>query len=456
MNRGEQKGFPQNTRSVCPVCLRPVPARRVWRENGIWMEKTCPVHGDFRVPVWRNRLDYNRWRAGTPLLEEGEGQDCPGGCGSCGGHGQGTCCALLEVTSRCDLNCRFCFAEGGAVCQELSLEALKEAVDQIMEQGKNPLLQLSGGEPAVRDDLPELVRYARERGAPYVQLNTNGIRLARDPDYVRRLARAGLSFVFLQFDGVTDQVYRQLRGQSLLETKQEAIRNCDACRLGVTLVPTVVRGVNEDQLGRITALGASLSPAVRGIHFQPVSYFGRCPAMPADDRRYTLDELLADLCQQTGLPPEAFTPSRCDHPMCGFHGVFLAERDGRLRPLTGRAACRSVRGTESGKGTEGGQAQSLFTSPAQNRAYVGRHWMRRDAESGLRDYGRSEETPDMAAFLRRVRSSSFTLTAMAFQDAGNLDIERLRRCSLHVYDRGRLRPFCARYLSPLKPGEPNI
>ena len=438
MNKGEGQGFPQNTRSVCPVCLRPVRARRVWTEKGVWLEKACPVHGDFRVPVWRNRIDYQRWRGNTPLLKEGEGQNCPGGCDSNRYTYRGTCCALLEVTSRCNLNCRFCFADGGAVCRELSLEALKEAVAQIMEQGKKPLLQLSGGEPTMRDDLPELIRYAREQGAPYVQLNTNGIRLARDPDYVSQLARAGLSFVFLQFDGVTDQVYQKLRGQDLLEVKMEAIRNCDTCRLGVTLVPTVVRGINEDQLGAITALGSSLSPAVRGIHFQPVAYFGRCPDMPADDQRYTLDELLTDLCRQTGLTPEAFTPSRCDHPMCGFHGTFLAEKDGTLRPLTTGNACRS------------GEGRSV-TSPAQNRAYVGRHWTRREAESGSGDYGRSEETPDLAAFLRRVRSSSFTLTAMAFQDAGNLDIERLRRCSLHVYDRGKLKPFCARYLSPMKP-----
>jgi len=54
---------------------------------------------------------------------------------------------------------------------------------------------------------------------------------------------------------------------------------------------------------------------------------------------------------------------------------------------------------------------------------------------------------DLDYFMNRVRTHGFTLTSMAFQDAGNLDLERLRRCSLHVFDNGRFVPFCAYYLS---------
>jgi uncharacterized radical SAM superfamily Fe-S cluster-containing enzyme len=56
---------------------------------------------------------------------------------------------------------------------------------------------------------------------------------------------------------------------------------------------------------------------------------------------------------------------------------------------------------------------------------------------------------DMDTFLSLVRTASFTLSSMPFQDAMNIDAERLHSCSLHVYDNGRLVPLCAEYLSPL-------
>ncbi len=125
-------------------------------------------------------------------------------------------------------------------------------------------MQLSGGEPTLRDDLPELTHFAKEAGCSYVQLNTNVLRLAREPDYARRLADAGLDIVFLQFDSTRDDIYETLRGEKLLETKLEAIRVCGENRLGVTLVPTVVRGVNDDNLGEIIALFVKLCKSRRG------------------------------------------------------------------------------------------------------------------------------------------------------------------------------------------------
>lgn len=426
----------RRTRSVCPVCLRPLPAQLVERGGELCLEKTCPEHGGFSTPVWRNRLDFAAWCAGAQPLAADKGLRCPADCGICAEHEQGTCCALLEVTRRCNLHCAFCFAHGGESAEQPALAALEEDIRDLVRQRGAPLLQLSGGEPTLRDDLPELVAFAKAQGCPYVQINSNGIRLADDPAYVRRLKEAGLSFVFLQFDGVDDGVYRALRGEPLYETKLRAIRNCGEQRLGVTLVPTVVRGVNDGQLGDIVRLACTLSPAVRGVHFQPVSYFGRYPSAPANDRRYTLDELITDLCAQTGLAPAQFLPSRCDHPLCGFHGTFLVNETGGLSPLTDAAAV----------------PPKSRTTAAQNREYVGRHWQRTDEPPAKKTCCCCEEpVPDLDAFLARVRRSSLTLTAMAFQDAMNFDIERLHRCSLHVYSGGRVKPFCANYLTAVTP-----
>ena len=422
----------RETRSVCPVCLRNLPARLTREDGGgIVLEKDCPEHGGFRVPVWRGKLDWETWLLGTPPLPTGAGLRCPGDCGLCPEHEIGSCCVLLEVTERCDLRCRFCFARGGEGAGEPGLEELKDAVRDIVRRCGSPLLQLSGGEPTLRDDLPELVRFAREAGCSYVQLNTNGIRLAREPDYAGKLAEAGLDIVFLQFDGTRDAVYETLRGAPLLALKKEAIRVCGEKRVGVTLVPTVVKGVNDGELGAIVSFACEQAPAVRGVHFQPVSYFGRYPGAPEETDRYTLDALMADIAAQAGVPLESFMPSRCDHPLCGFHASFLIDPGAGLRPLSSIAHSSRSRGCER-----------------DNREYVARHWRRAPEEP--KPEGAFSDEMDFDTFLYRLRHESLTLSAMAFQDAMNLNIERLHRCSLHVYDNGKIKPFCAKYLTKME------
>ena len=419
--------FFRETRSVCPVCLRNLPARLLRQDGGkVVMQKTCPEHGTTRVTVWQGKTDFAAWCAAAPPLPPEGGLACPGNCGLCAEHESASCCVLLEVTRRCNLRCRFCFADGGGDAGDPPRAELLGAIDDIAARCASPLLQLSGGEPTLRDDLPELVERAKEAGCAYVQVNTNGLRLAREPDYARRLASAGLDIVFLQFDGTREDIYETLRGAPLLREKLEAVKVCAALGLGVTLVPTVVRGVNTDDLGALVRLAARLSPGVRGVHFQPVSYFGRYPG-GAEAARYTLDELMDDLSTQAGIPPEAFLPSRCDHPLCGFHAAFLVEPDGALQPLGG---ARNAPGRSSAK---------------ENRDYVARRWM-----GAPREAKPADDASDFDRFLYRVRHESLTLSAMAFQDAGNLNIERLMRCSLHVYDQGKIKPFCARYLTPMK------
>ena len=421
------------TRSVCPVCLRTLPADLIRENNGsILLEKTCPEHGSFRVPVWHGLVDFDRWILGSVPLAPTLGLSCPQICGLCAEHESGTCCILLEVTRRCNLRCRFCFADGGCEENNPPLEVLQADIQEIVRLCGDPLLQLSGGEPTLRDDLPELVHYAKKTGCSYIQVNTNGIRLAGDPDYVRRLAEAGLDIVFLQFDGTEDRIYRELRGAPLLQTKLDAVRVCGDAGLGVVLVPTVVKGVNTDNLGDLVRLAVSLSPDVRGIHFQPVSWFGRTPGLPKEDDRYTLDELMADLSDQTDIPVESFMPSRCDHPLCGFHSDFLICPGGSLRPLSSITHSSHSRGCAK-----------------DNREYVARHWRRAPEETEPESASSLSDEMDFDTFLYRLRHHSLTLSSMAFQDAMNLNIERLHRCTLHVYDRGKIKPFCAKYLSPM-------
>lgn len=425
----------RTTKSVCPVCLGQLPAAIVKRGQDYFLDKTCPDHGSFFTIVWRGADPaFETWGSYAPPREEGPGPDCPNGCGLCPGHLQKTCCVLVEVTRRCGLGCPVCFADAGDGEAEPSVETLYAWFRQLVEAGRT-FLQLSGGEPTARDDLPEIIAAAKRAGCANIQLNSNGLRLGAEAGYAQTLKDAGLDFVFMQFDGLRDGVYETLRGRPLLAEKKAAIAACGAALLGVTLVPTVVPGVNDGELGAILDFAMENSPAVRGVHFQPVSYFGRYPEPPTNDRRITLPEILRGIEAQTGgkVRTRDLLPSACDHPRCGFHGDFAILPDKKLLKLTKKAPAQDAC-------CDDGRAH------LRNRSFVSRRWKRTDppeeqACCGAPDYS------DMDTFLGRIKSHGFTITAMAFQDAYNLDIERLRRCSLHVFDNGRIVPFCAKYLT---------
>jgi uncharacterized radical SAM superfamily Fe-S cluster-containing enzyme len=415
----------RHTFSVCPVCLKRLPAQHLRIGKEIFLQKKCPDHGEFKTIIWRGNIDIDLWRSNLPEISENENLLCPAGCGLCGDHRQDTCCTIFEVTKKCNLRCAYCFAGEGTE-EDKSLDEIKNNLFGLTVPGKT-LLQLSGGEPTLRDDLPDIVAAAKEYGCKYVQLNSNGLRLAADENYLEKLAGANLSFVFMQFDGTNDSIYEQLRKKPVLNQKLKAIENCAKYNLGVTLVATLVPGVNTDNIGELIRFAISMSPAVRGIHFQPVSYFGRYPAPPDDSMRLTIDQLIAEIEKQTDglVGREQLAPSRCDHALCGFHGDFIVMPEG-LKALT------------KFKEDDG----CCKVSASQNREFVGRRWQReKDCCCG------GDDVHTFDGFLNRIKSHGFTITCMAFQDCYNLDIERLRQCSSHVYKGGRLIPLCANYLS---------
>lgn len=414
------------TASVCPICLRQIPAEKYQAGNEVFMKKTCPEHGDFHTVVWRGSTDMATWCQNAP--EFSENPLCPTACGICENHQKDTCCVLYEITKRCNLHCRFCFADAGAD-SDIPLPQIKEDLQKIIDPGKT-LVQLSGGEPTVRDDLPEIIQAAKAAGAKYVQLNSNGLRLAEDEKFLQAIADAGLSFVFMQFDGTRNNIYEYLRGKPLLAQKMQAIRNCEKYGLGVTLVPTLVKGLNTDNIGEIIRLGMKMSPTVRGIHFQPASYFGRIPQTPKNNSRYTLGELLDDIEIQTNgfVKQKNIAPACCDHPLCGFHGSFVVMPNNTLLALTNRQ--------NSGACCCGATAED-------NREYVGSRWERDKSLPTNANF----DISTLDGFANRAKAYSFTLTSMAFQDAWNLDLARLQQCSLHVFRNGRLVPMCANYLT---------
>jgi uncharacterized radical SAM superfamily Fe-S cluster-containing enzyme len=281
------------TWSVCPVCLARVEARREARGDAVHLVKTCPAHGSFEVPVWRGPPGLAAWTrpkipARPPAAVASTGQGCPFDCGLCEAHGQRTCTVLVEVTSRCDLGCPVCFADAGSgkdMESDPGLDDIGRMLARARELAGPCTLQLSGGEPCVRDDLPDVVARAAGLGFGLVQLNTNGLRIARDGRFAADLAGAGLGSAFLQFDGVDDGPYLALRGRSLVRDKLAAVERLAGLGIGVVLVATLKPGVNDQALGDLLRFAVAAGPGVRGLHFQPVSYFGRYPAPPRDRDR---------------------------------------------------------------------------------------------------------------------------------------------------------------------------
>jgi len=227
----------------------------------------------------------------------------------------------------------------GRALADASLDEIDGWLDTLAEAGGRVHIQLSGGEPTTRDDLPEIVARVRARGFEFVQLNTNGVRIAREPAYLAALAEAGLDCVFLQFDGVTDDVYRRLRGAKLMRLKAQAIGNCGEAGVGVVLTPTLVPGVNVGAIGAIVDFAVAHMPAVRAVHFQPVSYFGRCLAEPDAASRITLPEVMEALIAHSGgtIRLDDFRPGSAENPYCSFSGRFVVDAAGRLLGIIDRA-----------------------------------------------------------------------------------------------------------------------
>jgi hypothetical protein len=420
--------------SICPECLQQTTGKLVADGDCIRLEKTCSDHGSFTTTIWRGNPPFLSWfRPKLPFFggdRRSASRGCPQDCGLCADHRQRTCTALVEITSRCNLRCPVCFADSGGSAADPDQATLARMFAGIIARTGGCNLQLSGGEPTVRPDLTRIVESARAAGFTFIQLNSNGLAFASNPALAGKLRDAGLTSVFLQFDGLRDEVFTTLRGRRLLAEKLRAIDHLAAAGLGMVLVPTVVRGVNLDQLWDIVQFGLDRQPHVRGVHFQPISYFGRFPATFTPDH-VNLPELMTGLAEQSrGLVEiDDFRPPGCEHALCSFSAKYLVQEDGRLQRL-GSATCDCTpRPAEDGALTAIG--------------VTARQW---GAAQASRDFDSSGSKPGdgLDQFLRRARSHTFSISAMAFQDAWSLNLERLRGCCIHVAQPdGRLIPFCS-------------
>ncbi|MDP8942932.1 MAG: radical SAM protein [Actinomycetota bacterium] len=436
----------ETTRSICPVCRRDLDAELRIRDGRVYLGKRCADHGEFEALVYGDAARYLEMKrydkpGDRPLRLQTEViEGCPRDCGICPEHQQHSCLGIIEVNTACNLDCPVCFAESGTGHRadgfQLTLEQVESMLDAfVAAEGEPEAVQLSGGEPSIHPEILDMLRAAKERGIKLVMLNTNGIRLARDPRFAAALAEVGVH-VYLQFDGLRDETHLAIRGRRLQEEKRRALDRCAEAGVGVSLAAAVERGVNVDEVGAIVRFGVE-HPAVTGVFFQPVSHAGRFPDFDPGER-LTNVEVIRGVCDQ--LPEwfreDDFVPVPCCSPTCrsATYALYdgedlvplprLVNVDDYLDYVTNRA----VPDVEIKRALEG-----LFSAAAAG----GTERTAERLECLACGVGLPVELRDVAA-------KGFMVVMQDFQDPWTLDVRKLRKCCVaEIVPDGRLIPFCA-------------
>jgi len=425
----------EETKSLCPVCLAPIPAKLVSDGSSIYVDKVCAVHGRFLALI---SSDAERYLASSKLVHKPipfakpateAKRGCPLDCGLCPEHKQHTCLAILEITGNCNLCCPICLAsskaEGGFM---LTMDEFKDALISLLaHEGKATPLQLSGGEPTTHPKLIDFIAEARRLSFKYVEINTNGIALAKKGELAQTYAEAGLNGIYLQFDGVSDDVYRHLRGADLLRIKEEAIYNAKKAGLNVVLAVTAVKGVNDHQLWEIVRFG--LKRGVNGVNFQPFAMQGRYPSNQSNPLERITNYDVARLIEEQSngvIKTDDFLPIPCADPRCQIMS-YLAVGKKSVIPLTRLIDKQDMQ-----------EYYRSFTNADQMEAAI------KELRKTLNDLCGCNPTQNVCSFpMSEPNARFFAVSSHAMMDVWNADVHRLERCCIHeLTPSGKLIPFC--------------
>jgi uncharacterized radical SAM superfamily Fe-S cluster-containing enzyme len=335
--------FYDTTQSVCTTCLRQVEAKIVFKDERVYMDKWCPVHGTERVLMSDDLAYYRLCRevyVKPPEMPQrfatAMRHGCPYDCGLCPDHMQHSCLSVVEITDHCNLRCPTCYAASGP--ERLSHRSFEEVIAMldgvVASEGHADVVQISGGEPTLHPQLFEILDAAKARPIRHLMLNTNGIRIAQEAGFAERLATYSPGFeIYLQFDSLKREPLMDLRGADLRRIREQALEKLNALNLSTTLVMTVKRGVNDEEIGEVIRFAAA-QPCVRGVTLQPVQDAGRNEAYEASKNRLTVSEVRRRIVEQSGLfTAEDVVPVPCNPDTLAM-AYALRGDDGTLQPLT--------------------------------------------------------------------------------------------------------------------------
>lgn len=425
------------TVSLCPHCLKRIDAKTVIREEKVFLLKYCPEHGEQEeileedAAYYMRRMEYNK--VGTASkTQTGRGEGCPFDCGLCPEHDQHSCIGLIEVTSGCDLCCPTCYASSEGAGKYLSLEKIGEMLDFFVdsEGGSAEILQISGGEPTTHPQIIDIIKLCRTKNIQYVMLNTNGLRIAEDEEFVKELSQFKGKFeVYLQFDGFKKSTYEHLRGRDLSEVKRKAIENLSSHKVPMTLVSTIERGINDDEIGAIVSYGMETS-GVRGVNFQPLAFFGRRREGSQADRITMTGVIKGIDSQMAGIVRrEDFIPLPCNVDRVSFTYFYRRGKD--LIPLTREIDVReclpAIRNTFK------------FNPEDFLKDLAGTAMKKKCCCNSLSLLDKVRDLMPMSYFLKSeeekldfVTENTFRISISSFVDAYNFDMKSMKKECVHV------------------------
>lgn len=462
------------TQSMCPECLKILPATIFEKDNKVWIKKNCSKHGSFLDLYWGN---YQMYLKVTKFAHDGKGiknpnvKDkapvCPKACGLCRGHLTHTALGNIVVTNRCDLQCFYCFfyAKAMGYIYEPTLQQIRQMLRIMREERPVPAnaIQLTGGEPAMREDIIDVIKIAKEEGYDHVQLNTNGIRLANDSNFAKEVREAGVSTVYMSFDGTTPKTNPKNYWEA-----PKALENCRKAGLRTVLVPTVINTVNDNDVGNILKFALKNLDAVSGVNYQPVSLVGRITKADVKRYRITIPDVIEKIEEQTdglvckadwypvpfvtpithiiealtGLPRYEFTA----HPVCGM-GTYLVLDGKKATPIPRFIDVEGLFEFLNEKAEEIKSGKSkVFTSLkilTKIGSFVDKNKQPKGLDFSKLFYHILLKRGDYKA-LTVFHHKSLFIGMMHFMDLWNYDIERVKRCCIHyAQPDNRIVPFCA-------------
>ncbi len=333
--------FHGQTTSLCEECLTLVPAKIIIEGENVFYLKRCKTHGVQKSLVSTDaayfKLCFDYLKPGdrplSPQTRTEEG--CPYDCGLCPDHEQHSCLALIDVNEACNLTCPVCFADSStARTSHRPLAEIERMMDALVaSEGEPDLLQISGGEPTIHPQILEIIAAAKARPIRHVMLNTNGIRIAQEPDFVKQLAAFKPGFeVYLQFDSLRPEALKALRGADLTRIRRQALEALERESISTTLVVVVKRGVNDDELGDIIKYALQFK-CVRGVTFQPIQDAGRNENFdPSRDRIVLSDIRRRIITAGTAFGEGDIIPLPCNPESIAI-GYALRKGD-KLAPIT--------------------------------------------------------------------------------------------------------------------------
>lgn len=444
--------------ALCAKCLRKVEGKILFQDGKVYLDKRCPEHGRQRVLI-ADDVDYYK-RAREVFIKPPEQPNvnqtpikygCPYDCGLCPDHEQHSCVALVEVTDHCNLRCPICYAESGPHRPtHRSLEQVEFMLDAVVRSEREPdVIQISGGEPTVHPHFFEILDAAKRRPIRHLMVNTNGVRIAEDREFVRRLAGYMPDFeVYLQFDSLQRDPLMALRGADLRRIRQQAIAHLNEFGISTTLVVTLKKGVNDGEVGEIIRY-ALQQPCVRGVTFQPVQAAGRLEGFDPATDRLTLTEVRRLIYEQSGIfRPEDVIPVPC-HPDClamayalklpaegGAATAATSAGPARVVPLTGLIDPQIL--------IEGGRNTIVFEQDPEIQGRLFHTFSTNHSPaSGAASL---KELLCCLPFVQVPESMSyenvFRILIVQFLDVYSLDVRSVKKSCIHiVHPDGRLIPF---------------